>query len=685
MRQKRSELQRISSILLFFFWARSSSEAFLFGQRHYFGVNSPVTTRPSPFVRIPFTFFAKLHEEEEDSEDFIEAILPSNEVPLSPSEVESLTVPQLKQQLRLRGLKVTGRQSDLMERLLQSTGAPVDAEERVPGNNDTDEDRFVDVSEFLDDEDVGKDVKTISNKQDDEGEDNDESTSEPEVWGSQARIVDDYEGRRIVVDSLSENVVEFIGSNQSYQQAYVVATRDALKPFLAGGNTNQTQVSSEERLRQIQTDREKAARRPVSFEDMAGIDEGDETGIFENVLQRDYSDWGKYTPTGAQLSAAEVPGVLLLSDVYGAFTEDTKTLAAKIAFECQPIVVMVPDLFNGNPWTRPTDGVNEKEQTYEQWRATHSDLQVSVNIRAAAACLRERYGVSSVVLWGTCYGGGRALEAAAGWLPGGNIHDVNGRLGPPPVDPMAVIAWYPTRYDARALFGNADQRKTSVPGSSLSLARNNRMAVMAVFAEDDSLPGAAPEDAELLKSLLTVDERIKDHMVKVFPGQGHGFAHIGISQLEQSDDSDRFLDEEFGGTPNLSFGDRGDAEVACLLSTAFMETYSRVFLPTVGPPISLDSQESSWGKDIEFDSELIQMARERDIRRELQSQADNFVEEPLGGIRVDPTDESQEAELARLLAAMQSPEVDGPFKIEPDDDLATIYAKLASSDDFEIF
>ena len=591
------------AILFLFVW---TSEAFLLGQRPDFGAhNNAVKIRtPLSFVRVvPSTLlYSKLQveeDEDEDEEDFIEAVLPSNELPLSPAEVESLTVPLLKQQLRLRGLKVTGRKSDLVDRLLRATGSPIGAEVRTQMENDN-QDRIVDVSAFLDEEDVGKYVKTISGGPDlEEEEDNPVSPSESEVWGTQARIVEDYEGRRIVVDSLTENMVEFIGSNQTYQQAYVVATRDALKPFLAGGaNSNQTQLSSDEKLRQIQTEREKASRRPVSFEDMVGLDEGDETGIFDNVLQRDYSDWGKYTPTGAQLSAAEVSGVLLLSDVHGAFTEDTKTLAAKIAFECQPIVVMVPDLFNGNPWSGPIDGTNGSGQTYEQWRATHSDLQVSINIRAAAACLRERYGVSSVVLWGTCYGGGRALEAAAGWLPGGNIHDINGRLGPPPVHPMAVVAWYPTRYDARSLFGLKDQRTTSFSGASLSSAKHNGMAVMGVFAENDKLPGASTEDAELLRNLLAVDERVKDHMVKVFPGQGHGFAHVGISQSEQLDDSDRFLDDEFGGSPNMSFGDRGDAEVACLLSTAFMETYSRVFLPTVGPPISLDDQESSWGRNI---------------------------------------------------------------------------------------
>ena len=38
---------------------------------------------------------------------------------LSPSLLKQLTVPQLKQQLRLRGLKVTGNKQDLVNRLLE--------------------------------------------------------------------------------------------------------------------------------------------------------------------------------------------------------------------------------------------------------------------------------------------------------------------------------------------------------------------------------------------------------------------------------------------------------------------------------------------------------------------------------------------------------------------------------------
>eukprot|EP00977_Amphora_coffeiformis_P010056 scaffold2353_cov167-Amphora_coffeaeformis.AAC.47 len=630
-------------------------------------------------------------EEDMDETDFVEAILPdeSRESPMSRSVVENMNVNQLKQQLRLRGLKVSGRKVELVDRLVASTSSSFPLKQEVVQDEKViskamkfakeNQKEFIDVQDFVDEEDRGKATKSLDDPEDAEDEDEEENVSkEPETWGSDARIVDDYEGRQVVVDSISRSIVEFKGSNQTYVQAYVAASRDALKPYLSGGvENNKTKSPAEHRLREIQSKREEASRQPIRFEE-TGIDEGDEFGYYDKVLDRDVSDWGKYTQTGAQLSASEVQGVLLLSDVYGAFSDDTRALAEKIAFECQPVVVMVPDLFNGDPWEGKTSEKNAKGQSYEEWRAQHSDIRVSVNIRAAAACLRERYGVSSVVVWGTCYGGGRALEVAAGYFPGGNIHDVDGRVGPPPVDAMAAIAWYPTRYNAADLFGRKHK------GTNVNVNGNKReMAVMGVFAGLDTIPGATPGDAANLKALLQADERVKDHLVKVFPGQTHGFAHNGISAPVDSDDVDRFVDEEFGGSGRLGIFD-GDAEVACLLSTAFMETYSRVFLPTVGPPISLDEDEEDWGTSIEM-KDLSKNTR--DVRKEIEDAVNGFVEEPLGGYRIDPSDEEQEEEMKKILRSMEEPgQKAGPYAIEDDDDLATMYAKLKAADEnFQLF
>lgn len=635
---------------------------------------------------------------------------------LTPELVASLTVPQLKQQLRLRGLKVSGKKQELMDRLLSpatvDSFAPSEivAEQMETVFEETDllseveseklngsgkskarllaEERgkeLVDVESYLDEEDQGKTVKSSKPVNADapierDMDDDNPSSSNPEVWGSEAKIVDDFEGRTPIVDALSRTIVEYTGSNQTQVQAYVVASRDALKPFLAGG-ANRTATDPELRLREIQSKREQEAKRPVRSDDTVGADEGDETGIFKDILHRDFSDWGKYTPTGAQLSAQEVQGVLLLSDVYGAYTDDTKMLAEKIAFECQPVVVMVPDLFRGNPWKedRTTPGFNEDGQDYEEWRSQHSDLRVSVDIRAAAAVLRDQYGVSSVVVWGTCYGGGRALEIAAGYLPDGKIHDTDGSIGPLPVEPDVVVAWYPTRYDVSALFG--EHKSTA---SQVNSQNSREMAVMAVFAGEDELEGATPEDAAKLKSLLEIDPRVKDYMVKVFPDQEHGFAHIGLGE-DHSENSDmaRFVDDEFGGAGKVSL-DGSDAEVACLLSTAFMETYSRVFLPTTGPPISKDELSSQWSEELSMGAGWKQNSR--DVRQEIEQNLDDFQEEPLSGLRIDPTDDSSRDQLAEILRSMEPENVPPNLKIKPEDDLEEIYSKLLQSDpSFQIF
>ncbi|CAB9503545.1 Dienelactone hydrolase family [Seminavis robusta] len=648
-----------------------------------FGVRSPahglLSVRRPAFVLAPKPFYAKKEddgeeeednsEEEDDENEFV--VLPEGmEDALTEEDLQGLTVPQLKQQLRLRGLKVGGRKGELIERLLtssvRSSSTPTppikeeEAEETKAQKFARDKGKeFVDVSEYLDEEDQGKSVKAWNEKKvidaEFERDDNSKESSSPEVWGSEARIVDDYEGRQVVVDCLSRTVVQFLGSNQSYVDAFVVASRDALKPFLAGGggtqqqeNKNITVNSAEERLREIQTKREKASRVPVRF-DYEGPDEGDEQGKYANILDRDFSDWGKYTAAGAQMSATEVQGVLLLSDVYG-LSEDTKTLAEKIAFECQPVVVMVPDLFRGHPWKEEssTPGNYAQGQTYEDWRATHSDLRVSVDIRAAAACLRERYGVSSVVVWGTCYGGGRALEAAAGYRPDDQIHDVDGSVGPPLVKPMATVAWYPTRYAASALFG----RHRTVGNNQHS--DEETFAVMGVFAGNDVIPGATPEDAATLKALLEEDDRIKDSLIKVFPGQEHGFAHIGLAARANMDKDtafERFVDDEFGGAGHVSMED-GEASVACLLSTAFMETYARVFLPTTGVPIQEDEDEQ-WNVNIEMKS--LDGANSRDVRKEIAESMASFVsEEKLERPGIDPDDVEGQEKLKEVLRKAES-------------------------------
>ncbi|KAL7546669.1 hypothetical protein ACHAWF_010005, partial [Thalassiosira exigua] len=511
---------------------------------------------------------------------------------------------------------------------------------------------LADVTEYVEAEEVGKSFRSSDDNKDSHGDAIDvdakssegDDSSSPEVWGEDAKIVDDYEGRSVVVDGLSRSVIESKGSNSTIVRAYVVGSRDSLRSFLRGGRSGREQQEGEEKLHDtarhssaeeevyaVQRKREAESKRGLIRPDEAeGREDASDPGTVYGTLERDFGDWGVYTPTGAQMSSSEVWGVLLLADVYGPITENTQALVDKIVFECQPVVVLVPDLFRDYPWTADpildADGTerNEDGKSYEEWRAAHPERRVDVDVRAAAAVLRERYAVSSIAVWGTCYGGGRALEAAAGWYPGGPgsyYEDALGdRRAPPHVDPVACVAWYPTRYDARKLFGRDHEGFRTFEGG-----KDRSVAVMAVFAEDDSLAGATPEDATLLKERLDEDPRIKDSMVKIFPDQKHGFAHanLGSGGASRGDgdelyETDRFSKEDFGSAQAPPVG--GDAEVACLLSTAWMETYTRVFLPTAGTPVRFDADER-WST-----LEMEGRPREdgRDVRAELEEAIAKF-------------------------------------------------------------
>ena len=521
---------------------------------------------------------------------------------------------------------------------------------------------IVDVTDFIDVEELGKSFRTNDKESDNNVVETDEDsitdkedydpTSSTEVWGEDARIVDDYEGRSIIVDGLSRTVIEYKGANNTMVQAYVVGSRISLRNFLRGGQQPSSSSSSssssrvgdstdapssssttssvvyssmEEEVYAIQRKREMESKRGLIRPDEAdGIDDTSDpdTGTY-STIERDYGDWGVYTPTGAQLSATEVQGVLLLSDVAGPFTQYTQTLADKIAFECQPVVVLVPDLFRGKPWTNINDTSSIRSEdglSYEEWRSMHPDRRVDVDIRAAASVLRERYAVSSLAIWGTCYGGGRALEAAAGYYidgPASYYTDIYSDRPPPPhVDPVAAVVWYPTRYNVTKLFGRANEGfRTFNNGQERSVA------LLAIFAEDDTLLGATPEDAMLLKECLEDDPRIKDYMVKVFPDQGHGFAHLPESDDVVQDGVDLFDNDNFGSTESYnSIG--GDAEVACLLSTAWVETYTRVFLPTVGTPVRYDDDERWSASTIEMQGYASN--ERRDVRAELDKALSNY-------------------------------------------------------------
>ena len=665
--------------------------------------------------------FSELNDDdEEESPPVIDGFdLDDNDLRvLTEESLAGMTVPQLKQQLRLRGKRTSGKKAELIERLLDKRVVETAASEapKTESSKKTVSEKeakriaeakargadIVDVTDFVEAEEVNRSFRSSDRPRDEdiidvETEEKKEDSS-PEVWGEDARIVEDYEGRSIVVDGLSRTVIEYKGSNDTIVQAYVVGSRDALAKFLRGGqqdSNNSTTTANkykslEEQVYDIQRKREVENMRTLPKDELLdGVDQDEEEA---EPIARDIGDWGVWTPTGAQLSATEVQGVLLLSDVYGAFTENTQALADKIAFECQPVVVLVPDMFRGRPWIEipviGDDNVerNEHHQSYEEWRASHPERRVDVDIRAAAAVLRERYAVSSIAVWGTCYGGGRALEAASGWyLDGadGYYNDAFSARPPPPhVDPVACIAWYPTRYDAKKLFGkNHEGFKTFENGEDRSVA------VMAVFGEQDTLPGATKEDAKLLKKCLDEDLRVKDVMVKIFPEQGHGFAHNIPKTYTEGFDEDRFVVEDgYGGRASLVEHEysNGDAEVACLLSTAWMETYTRMFLPTVGAPVR-DAEDEQWN-DLDMNGSV--KKTKRNVRQEIEDSIKDFkppnidyseVEERHSDLLDAPPEEVKRLEKEQEKVRLKLLEKLEKYDLNPNDDDDIFLEKLQTA------
>ena len=152
----------------------------------------------------------------------------------------------------------------------------------------------------------------------------------------------------------------------------------------------------------------------------------------------------------------------------------------------------------------------------------------------------------------------------------------------------------------------------------------------------------------------------------MFPGQHHGFAHVGMSKKEI--ERDEFLEEEFGGPLQVGL-DSSDAEVATLLSTAWMETYARVFLPTTGEAIR---DNSSW-------SELRMPDRPevgRNIREEIENALENHQDVELDLSRMHPDEfNSPFDDLAPDVMNAQ------PFGLSLEDDPDTFLDKLEAAID----
>eukprot|EP00250_Pteridium_aquilinum_P009590 c18777_g1_i1 orf=138-1091(+) len=172
--------------------------------------------------------------------------------------------------------------------------------------------------------------------------------------------------------------------------------------------------------------------------------------------------------------------VLLLTDVLGFNNNDTRDFAYRLS--CFGYNVLVPDLFQGMPWTK-----DRQNSEYESWRAMHPPERIEMVINTAADWLMEEIAAAGVTkklgLLGFCFGGGRVLEALA--------RDTKQQYA-------TAVSFYPTRFDE-------------------ALAAEINVPILFIAGDEDEL--CAPD------KLHNVAGQIKGSVARVYPGRGHAFAH----------------------------------------------------------------------------------------------------------------------------------------------------------------
>jgi len=179
-------------------------------------------------------------------------------------------------------------------------------------------------------------------------------------------------------------------------------------------------------------------------------------------------------------------------------------------------------------------------------------------------------------------------------------------------------------------------------------------------------------------------------MVKVFPGEKHGFAHQTPPEpptptTEQPPHpDDEFLKEEFGGLPTNSM-DGSSAEVAYLLSTAWIETYSRVYLPTIGQPVA--DTNDVWSSDLQMQD--LTYSNNRDVRAEIEEQIANQPDVKPDFRRMHPDDfktpmddlESMEYDDEEEMENSNVRDKTKPYGIDIEDDVHTVLEKMMEAAD----
>ncbi|KAL7086358.1 hypothetical protein ACP275_14G334200 [Erythranthe tilingii] len=185
-------------------------------------------------------------------------------------------------------------------------------------------------------------------------------------------------------------------------------------------------------------------------------------------------------------------GILLLSDIFGFEDSSTTDFAYRLA--CNGYNVLVPDLFNGDSWT--------KDRPLEEWITKHSPENIAKTVSASAQWMLDEFaqlGISNKFgIIGFCYGGGRVIDILA---------QDKGLFG-------CGVSFYGTRIDS-------------------SVAAQINVPLLLITGGNDPLCPIS-----VLEDITNSNEELK---MVVFKERGHGFAHRPQTPEEDADAEEAFI------------------------------------------------------------------------------------------------------------------------------------------------
>ncbi len=338
--------------------------------------------------------------------------------------------------------------------------------------------------------------------------------------------------------------------------------------------SNSTNSGLDERLARTRTTVDMLLRREIKFT----AADGSEVDAYIVSTKRAAREW-----EGQFKERDETRVVIVMSDSFGYKDPNTRAVADEVCFICNTVIV-VPDLFRGQPWIGSSSGYRDQSADYENWRVNCANEDQAISDAASCALyMKAEYQPASVGFFGMSYGGGIALELAAiaakernellscsnSDNPSQNTqlkcttttHPATNRNSPKSIfaksTPDCVVAFYPTCYDPKMV-----STRVSCP-------------VMAIFARNDKFPGARRDDAIELQQGLEANPQVLDYLLRYFEGEDNGFAHrdVAIGNNKARD-----------GTTM--------ADDTMLLATVWFDLYLQKKNKTTGMPVRMGLESS---------------------------------------------------------------------------------------------